>query len=130
MELQNRLIQIRKSTKLTQAKFAKKLKISPRAYASYEHGERDLPLSTATLLCKFYNVSADWLLFGHGSRHAEDIGESVEIASMAVLEYLTDKKISVSSEKTVLLIRYVFNHQRVNGQISPEYLNDYMRSAI
>lgn len=125
-----RLVEVRKATDLTQAAFAAKLDISPRAYTSYELGERDLPLAVAIKLHQLFNVSADWLLFGEGNREAEDIGENVELAVIAALEYLEDQNRSVSSEKAAKMIRHLFNYQRKSGAISPEYRDDYMRSAI
>ena len=130
MEIGTRLVEVRKATDLTQAAFAAKLDISPRAYTSYELGERDLPLAVALRLHQLFNVSADWLLFGEGNREAEDIGENVELAVIAALDYLKDQNLNVSSEKAAKMIRHLFNYQRKSGLISAEYRDDYMRSAI
>lgn len=125
-----RLVEVRKSSDLTQAAFAGKLGISPRAYTSYELGERDLPLAVAVKLNQLFNVSADWLLFGEGNRAAEDIGENVELAVISALEYLESQNLRVSSDKAAKMIRHLFNYQRKSGSISHEYRDDYMRSAI
>jgi transcriptional regulator with XRE-family HTH domain len=130
VEIGTRLSEVRKITGFTQAIFAAKLGISPRAYTSYELGERDLPLAVAIELHQTYNVSADWLLFGEGNRETENSSENVEIAVIAALEYLEDQKLNVSPEKAAKMISHLFNYQRKSGAISLGYRDDYMRSAI
>ena len=130
MSVGSRLIEIRKAAAFTQADFAKKLEISPRAYTSYELGHRDLPLMLIIKLHQLFSINANWLILGEGSRESEDVGGNVELAVIAALEYLTERQIEVSPEKTAKMIRHLFNYQKRSGEISPGYRNDYMSSAI
>ena len=41
---------------------ARILKITRQQYQLYESGKRKLPIDLLTELCKFYNVSADYIL--------------------------------------------------------------------
>ena len=47
---------------LTQAQVASVLGTSQTMYARYERGANEMPLRHLVTLCKYYNVSADYLL--------------------------------------------------------------------
>lgn len=53
---------LREDNDLTQAKIAQVLGTSQTMYARYERGANEIPLRHVVTLCKFYNVSADYLL--------------------------------------------------------------------
>lgn len=57
-----RLIEIRKRNKLSQEKVAEVLFIPQQQYSRYENGKNEIPVRYVITLCKFYNISADWLL--------------------------------------------------------------------
>ncbi len=57
-----RLKEMRLSKKLTLRGLAKEINISTSTYFYYEKGERVLPCDVLVLLCKYYNVPADYLL--------------------------------------------------------------------
>lgn len=47
---------------MKQKEIAKKLGISQQFYSKYERGEIELPIRHLVTICKFYKVSADWML--------------------------------------------------------------------
>ena len=53
---------MREDRDLTQAQIAEILGTSQTMYARYERGANEIPLHHLVTLCKFYNVSADFLL--------------------------------------------------------------------
>ncbi len=53
---------LRQERGLSQAQIARLLKTSQQYYGKYENGQRPLPVEHLITLCKFYNVSADWVL--------------------------------------------------------------------
>lgn len=57
-----RLKDLRIDKDLHQHSIAKLLDISQPHYSQYERGLRELPISLLVKLCKFYNVSADYIL--------------------------------------------------------------------
>ena len=57
-----RLRGLREDNDLTQAQVATVLQTSQTMYARYERGANELPIRHLITLCKFYNVSADYLL--------------------------------------------------------------------
>ena len=57
-----KLRDIREDNDLTQAEIAKILGTSQTMYARYERGANEMPIHHFVSLCRFYNVSADYLL--------------------------------------------------------------------
>ena len=53
---------LREDNDLTQAQIAQVLGTSQTMYARYERGANELPIRHLVTLCKFYNISADYLL--------------------------------------------------------------------
>lgn len=48
--------------KKTQQDIADVLQTTQQQYAKYELGKQEIPLRHIVTLCRYYNVSADWLL--------------------------------------------------------------------
>ncbi len=57
-----RLYDLRKENAMTQQEIANILHCKREVYRRYEKGIRDLPVSYAITLAKFYNVTVDYLL--------------------------------------------------------------------
>ncbi len=53
---------LREDHDLTQAQIAEILGTSQTMYARYERGANEMPLRHLVTLCRFYNISADYLL--------------------------------------------------------------------
>ena len=53
---------LREDNDLTQKQIADILGTSQTMYARYERGANEMPIRHLILLCKYYNVSADYLL--------------------------------------------------------------------
>lgn len=53
---------LREDNDLTQAQIAEVLGTSQTMYARYERGANEMPIRHLVTLCKYYNVSADYLL--------------------------------------------------------------------
>ena len=53
---------LREDNDLTQRQLADVLGTSQTMYARYERGANEVPLRHVVTLCRFYNVSADYLL--------------------------------------------------------------------
>lgn len=53
---------LREDNDLTQAQIAEVLGTSQTMYARYERGANEMPIRHLITLCRFYNVSADYLL--------------------------------------------------------------------
>ena len=57
-----RLRELREDNDKYQKDIAGILNITPQQYQLYESGKRDLPIDLLKKLCRFYNVSADYIL--------------------------------------------------------------------
>ena len=53
---------LREDNDLTQTQVAEILGTSQTMYARYERGANEMPIHHLVTLCKYYNVSADYLL--------------------------------------------------------------------
>lgn len=62
MTYQQRLRDLRTERGLSQEAVAQILGTTQQYYGKYELGKRPLPIEHLITLCKFYEVSADWLL--------------------------------------------------------------------
>ncbi len=62
MDYTQRLRDLREDRDITQETIAKVLYTSQGYYSKYELGIREIPLHHIITLCKYYNVSADYLL--------------------------------------------------------------------
>ena len=62
MQVVLRLAEARKRAGLSQNKVAESLGIPQQQYCRYENGQNEIPVRYVIALCKFYGISADWLL--------------------------------------------------------------------
>ena len=62
MNIADRIRDLREDQDLNQTQIATLLNTSQTVYSRYERNERDLPIDLLITLCKFYNVSADYIL--------------------------------------------------------------------
>lgn len=62
MYLYQRIRDLREDNDLTQSDIANILITTQQQYGRYENGQREIPVHHLITLCKYYNVSADFLL--------------------------------------------------------------------
>lgn len=62
MDYRERLRNVREDRDLTQAEVGKLLKKSQQGYNHIEAGRAELKIDDLITLCKFYNLSADYLI--------------------------------------------------------------------
>ena len=62
MTIAERIRDLREDQDLNQTQIATLLNTSQTVYSRYERNERDLPIDLLITLCKFYNVTADYIL--------------------------------------------------------------------
>ena len=61
MNYYRRLRDLREDHDLTQQQLVEQLQMHKTTYTNYEQGKRDLPLSVAIKIARFYHVSLDYL---------------------------------------------------------------------
>ena len=62
MEYIENMRKIRIARGYSQMDIAEVLDITQQQYSRYEIGQNEIPVRHIISLCKFYNISADWLL--------------------------------------------------------------------
>ena len=62
MQINERILILRKDLNKTQKEISKLLNTSQSYYAQYENNKRKLPIEHLITLCKYYNISADYIL--------------------------------------------------------------------
>ena len=62
MDVVHNIRQIRKERGLSQEDLAEILSTTQQQYSKYENGTNEIPVRHVITLCKFYGISADWLL--------------------------------------------------------------------
>lgn len=67
MELNERIIQARKQAGLTQEQLGEKLGVSRQAVSKWESGQSNPDVTYIAEMCRLFEVTADWLLFGKNS---------------------------------------------------------------
>lgn len=69
MDYVRRIRDLREDNDKTQKEIAAYLGTSQTMYARYERGANELPVRHLIALCKYYNVSADYLLGLSNHKH-------------------------------------------------------------
>lgn len=62
MTYQERIRELREDHDLKQREIAKMLGVAQTTYSQYEVGTNPMPIDYLIALCKFYNVSSDYIL--------------------------------------------------------------------
>ena len=62
MEHWERIKALREDKDLKQATVAKYLRIAQNTYSQYENGEREIPISILIKICRYFDVSSDYIL--------------------------------------------------------------------
>ena len=62
MDYNKRLRELRIKNGYTQQQIAFILHTRQEQYSKYENGQNEIPVRHVITLCKFYGISADWLL--------------------------------------------------------------------
>lgn len=89
-----RLKYLRVFYKLTQKQFADVLELSQGNVSEMERGKFNPSLDTVLSACRYFNISADWILFGIGSGPGErTFQETNAIVAKSSMEYQAQQKI-------------------------------------
>lgn len=79
--MKNRILEIRKNSKMTQDAFAEKLGLSKNFVWMLEKGERVPSDRTLSDICREFNVNKKWLLTGEGDMYDIPEDETAAIVS-------------------------------------------------
>lgn len=129
-----RLVAIRAASGLTQFEFADKLGLSPRAYANYERGEREVPTALFKSLCENFRIDPLWLLTGPmeepqyiGSRRLD--ADLLEQIISLVDEWLTKHRRMLKPDKKARVIRLAYEHCMDQGKLNTGHIREMLSLA-
>ena len=126
MSIGDRLREIRKGTSLSQAAFAKKFDLSPRAYASYELGERELPSSFILKLHEGLSIDPTWVLTGQGSKTSEINNQMITDTIVSIRTFATLRKLEITPEREAKLALMLLRHFQKGGTEGATFIKNIM----
>jgi transcriptional regulator with XRE-family HTH domain len=120
IEIGERLAAIRAVSGENQQAFAESLGLSPRAYANYERGEREMPVVLFRSLHDRYGVDPIWLLKGPGDAPVRASQRRIDMALLEqviriVEEGLLKARKALKPEKKARVIRLAYEHCAEQG---------------
>lgn len=126
IQIGQRLKIAREKTGLLQPDFAVRLGISPRAYGSYERGERSLTIEALKALYDLFHIDPIWILSGPGSdprtlktpTRADVLMEII----IKVEQHLAKRRLVLPLEKKARLIALLNQYFQGKGKVEDEYL--------
>lgn len=129
-----RLMAIRSAASLTQNDFATSLGLSPRAYANYERGEREMPVALFRQLYTIYRVDPLWVLFGPGNEPMfADLRRIDAELLMQVIELIEESLHKAGKrlrpEKKARVIQLAYEHCAEKGAVDLTRVREMVRLA-
>lgn len=130
MSIGDRLADLRDEAGLSQAQFAERTGTSQSAFAAYERGIREPPVSVVGAACKEFGISPAWLLLGEGAKRAADTLELGARAYSVTRDFVRQTSIEwtdeLERELFGLALRYLIEHTNA----SDEFLTFAFERAI
>ena len=103
---------------------------SQRAFATYEKGLREAPISVVSAACKEFDVNPTWLLFGEGAKRTANASDLAARAYRVTRNFVRDTPIAwtdeMESEFFLLSFRYLTEH----ANSSDEFLKFMLEKAV
>jgi Predicted transcriptional regulators len=129
-----RLMAVRAASQLTQVDFAARLGLSPRAYANYERGEREMPVALFKLLCDVFLIDPLWVLTGPGDvpMHIGNRRIDVDLLEKVIVMidgWLTKHRRKMEPAKRARAIRIAYEQCVLRGRADPDYVGDMLSLA-
>lgn len=120
--MHERLKLLRKSLKLNQIEFGKKINLSGSHIASYETGRRNLTTRTIEDICREYNVNKYWLINGEGEMFSpqkdNDISEYIKSLNMSDFEMeLLEKFLQFDSQTRINILEFATKTFNIPPQV-------------
>lgn len=107
-----RIKQVRKSQKMTQAEFANEIAVSTTTVCQLEVGRYNISRSTKHILCSRFHINPDWLDTGEGEMYVE--ANTVEYVVPQIAEVLTDNPSLLTAVSEAMKTFTVDDWKKVN----------------
>lgn len=130
MSIGKRLLEVRKSTGLSQAEFGKLFELSDRAYKNYELEIRDLPIRKASAIAKRYSINLNWLINGEGARNSAKHVEKMEKSLLNVERFLEAENLVTDVKGKARLLAIAYEHFSDEFNTSQEIIDLSFKGII
>lgn len=129
-----RITAVRTGSGMTQSDFAEHLGLSPRAYANYERGEREMPVALFKTLYETYHIDPVWILTGPGDEPAVVESRRIDGQLLAkiiemVEEWLSKHRRTLKPEKKARVIRLAYEHCADQQSVDSAHLQEMLSLA-
>ena len=115
--MNNRIKELRKYLKLTQAKFAEMIGLKATAIGLYESGDRNITEQTIMLLCSIFNVNEEWLRTGEGEMFKQEKEHSLN-------EFLKKRN------ATALEIEFMKIYFNLDENVRKKIISDFKKAVL
>lgn len=133
-DIGRRLVAVRSATGLTQFEFADKLGLSPRAYANYERGEREMPTALFKALLDVFRIDPVWMLGGPepeplfiGSRRLD--ADLLQGIIELIEEWLAKHRRALKPAKKARVVRLAYEHCIERGNVDTGHVREMLSLA-
>lgn len=129
-----RLAAVRASTGLSQNAFATSLGLSPRAFANYERGEREMPVALFRALFEVHGIDPIWLLCGPESDPVRALERRMDAALLEAVVRVIEEGLRragkrLRPDKKGHLIRLAYQRCALAGRADARELRDLLSLA-
>lgn len=132
-EIASRIIEVRKSSNLTQTEFAERLNTTRPKIAAYELHKVNFDSSFLDYICKVFGINSEWLRTGRGEMYVDS--DAITVAQV-VEKYrldMLDRKIIEAYLNLTEIQRNVFKdyaRSLVDAVLSDDNYEDYRETYI
>lgn len=129
-----RLVAVRNAASLGQEAFAESLGLSPRAYANYERGEREIPAAVVRNLYEVHGTDPLWLLTGPGLDPVYAPERRLNLLLLEELIRIVETSLlrahkALKPEKKARLIRLGYEHCMKAGKVDTGRIREMLSLA-
>ena len=120
--MKDRIKKIRKELDLTQQEFADRLNVGRNNIAGYETGKRSPSDAVISLICREFNINADWLRTGQGDMFMKQ-SRNEQMAKLTK-RLLNEEEDSFKNRLIAVLANLTEEQWQVLADISEELLEE------
>lgn len=129
-----RLASVRALTGLSQHAFAATLGLSPRAYANYERGEREMPVALFRALFDEHGIDPLWMLAGPEPDPVRAMARRLDMTLLEEVLRVVEGGLhrankQLKPDKKARLIRLAYERCVLAGEINSQEIRDLLSLA-
>lgn len=116
--MKERILKVRKETKLSQSDFGKIIGITGSSVSLIESGKNNPSDQTIKLICSEFGIRREWLEFGHEPMREADMENSPETLVPELVTILSDNPALLDLARRAAKLMTVSDWKRLNALLS------------